>query len=226
MWIAPGLLFFTFVFLKFVNSGYLLALTPPFCAWMGLWASRWYSTLRLRSAHKIGLIGCFAAANTVVFIQAPLYCSYASVRRFETELKSVIAALPRIASPRDTMIVGFDSHFLGYRHAGYYLPDYLTVQFPEVRFSAGVRAFAMSHRDTMLEKDLSAFRVRNFIIFPLPGGDDAYRKYTALVRRRFPSGDLRTTALGGHDFSVGAIKDIGILFPDLEKPAVEAVNRR
>ncbi len=29
VWIAPGLLFFTFIYLKFVNSGYLLALACP-----------------------------------------------------------------------------------------------------------------------------------------------------------------------------------------------------
>ena len=29
IWIAPGLLFFTFVFLNYVNSGYLLVLCPP-----------------------------------------------------------------------------------------------------------------------------------------------------------------------------------------------------
>jgi hypothetical protein len=41
------------------------------------------------------------------------------------------------------MIAGFDSHFLGYRHAGYYLPDYVVVQYPEVKLSSGTRAFAM-----------------------------------------------------------------------------------
>ena len=41
VWIAPGLLFFTFVFLKFVNSGYLLVLFPPVCVWMGAKAASW-----------------------------------------------------------------------------------------------------------------------------------------------------------------------------------------
>jgi hypothetical protein len=122
------------------------------------------------------------------------------------------------------MIVGFDSHFLGYRHAGYYLPDYLTVLFPEVRLSAGVRVFTMKDRDTTLKKDLNALAIRKFIIFPLPGGDSSYRDYMAFVRKRFPSGHLRTTELMGHEFSVGAIRDIAILFPVLEKPAVAAAH--
>jgi hypothetical protein len=133
VWIAPGLLFFTFVYLKFVNMGYLLALSPPLCAWMGLRVSTWFADLRLsKPLRALTFAGC-AAANTAIFVFAPVYCSYVSVRRFERELETVIRVLPQIASPRDTLIVGFDSHFLGYRHAGYYLPGYLTVQFPEVQ---------------------------------------------------------------------------------------------
>ena len=50
VWIAPGLLFFTFVFLRFVNSGYLLIFIPPICAWMGLWGSEWYGNLRMQES--------------------------------------------------------------------------------------------------------------------------------------------------------------------------------
>ena len=53
MWIAPGLLFFTLIYLKFVNSGYLLVLVPPVCAWIGQWASRWYANLLRRRIIKI-----------------------------------------------------------------------------------------------------------------------------------------------------------------------------
>ena len=34
VWLAPGVLFFTFGFLLFVNSGYLLFLSPPLFAWL------------------------------------------------------------------------------------------------------------------------------------------------------------------------------------------------
>ena len=224
VWIAPGLVFFTFIYLKFVNSGYLLALAPPVCAWMGLWASNWYADLRLRRALKVLAIGGCAAANTMVFVRAPVYCSYGEVRRFETELESIIGVLPRIASPRDTMIVGFDSHFLGYRHAGYYLPDYLTVQFPEVPLAAGTRVFAMQDRNTRLESAIPAAPIRNFVIFPLPLGDREYRDYMALVRKRFPPGELRTVALGGHEFAIGAIADLRVLFPVSASPAGTLVH--
>jgi 4-amino-4-deoxy-L-arabinose transferase-like glycosyltransferase len=112
IWTAPGLVFFTFVYLKFVNSGYLLVLSPPVCAWLGLWASRWYADLRLGQALKRALIGSCAAANVAMFLGAPVYCSYREVRKFEAELENVLRVLPQIASSRETMIVGFDSHFL------------------------------------------------------------------------------------------------------------------
>jgi hypothetical protein len=149
----------------------------------------------------------------MVFVCAPVYCSYREVRRFEAELRSIIEVLPQIASPRETLIVGFDSHFLGYRHAGYYLPDYQTVQFPEVQFASGTRVFAMQHRDTRLERGLPATTVHNFVMFPLPLGASEYSDYMALVRKRFPPGELRTAMRGGHEFAVGPIADLGVLFP-------------
>jgi hypothetical protein len=214
VWIAPGLLFFTFIYLKFVNSGYLLALAPPVCAWMGLWAANWYANFRLSKTLKILVMGACAAINTVIFLRAPVYCSYKELRRFETELENITKVLPQIASPQDTLIVGFDSHFLGYRHAGYYLPDYLTVQFPEVQLKSGTRVFAMQYRNTWLESRISpAASIRNFVIFPLPLGGTEYSDYMALVRKRFPSGDLRTIVRGGYGFVIGPAADLRVLFP-------------
>jgi hypothetical protein len=214
VWMAPGLLFFTFVYLKFVNSGYLLALAPPVCAWMGLWASVWYANLPWRRPLKILLIASGAAANTAIFIFLPVYCSYGAERRFESEIGAVTGSLRQLASPRDAVIVGFDSHFLGYRHAGYYLPGYVTIQFPEVRLISGTRVFTMQHRDTRVEARLPGTSAREFVLFPLPLGDKEYSDYMASVRGRFPPGDLRTVVRGGHEFTMGPIADLRYLFPD------------
>jgi hypothetical protein len=221
VWIAPGLLFFTFVFLKFVNSGYLLALAPPVCAWMGLWASTWYASPRFSNTLKMAAIGACAVANTAVFLYAPVYCSYSAVRRFEAELQTIIRVLPEIASAQDTLIVGFDSHFLGYRHAGYYLPEYLTVQFPGVRLQSGIRVFAMQDRDTRLEGAQPAAPFARFVLFPLPRGDSQYASYTALVRRRFPPGELRTVTRDGYEFAAGPVANLRFLFPG---PAAQAAT--
>jgi Protein of unknown function (DUF2723) len=213
IWIAPGLLFFTFIYLKFVNSGYLLVLAPPVCGWMGLWASTWYANPRCRRSLKRLLIAGCAAANTAIFIFLPVYCSWGAERRFEAEIGSVNAALRQLASPGDAVIVGFDSHFLGYRHAGYYLPDYFTVQFPEVRLTSGIRVFTMQHRDTRIEAKLPALSAREFIMFPLPSGDREYSDYLAAVRSRLPPGDLHTVVRGGHEFTMGPVADLRYLFP-------------
>ena len=213
VWIMPGLLFFVFIYLKFVNSGYLLILLPPGCSWMGVWAADWYASLPLARARKILLVGCCALANAAIFVFAPVYCSYGEVRRFERELGEIVSALPQIAPAEMTMIVGLDSHFLGYRHAGYYLPAYLTVQFPEVQLAMGKRVFAMRNQDTRLRAQLAAGSIREFIIFPLPAGDPEYSRYMALVRGRFPPGDLRLVVRDGHEFALGPIEDLHFLFP-------------
>ena len=46
VWIAPGFLFFTFVFIRSVNSGYTLVLLPPVFAWLGHWATGWYEAAK------------------------------------------------------------------------------------------------------------------------------------------------------------------------------------
>jgi hypothetical protein len=213
IWICPGLLFFVFIFLKFVNSGYLLVISPPVFAWLGSRASISYASLRFRKTVKIALVVAFAGANSLVFLMAPVYCSYASVRNFEAELENVVRTLPQIASPADTIIVGFDSHFLGYRHAGYYLPDWLSLQFPEVRLTSGTRVFTMEGRDTRLRSKLLSTRFKHFVLFPLPSDDHQYEAYMNHVRARFPQGALRSLTAGAREYSFGETKDLPLLFP-------------
>jgi hypothetical protein len=219
VWIAPGLLFFTFVYLKFVNSGYLLVLAPPAFAWMGLWASEWYRDLPLSRGAKLLSVAACAAVNTMVFLFAPVYCSYREVRRFEAELTAIVRLLPQIASPRDTMIVGFDSHFLGYRHAGYYLPDYLVFQFPEVHLPSGARAFAMQRRNTWLEGGSAPSFIHNFVLFPLEPGDSEAGNYMDAILRRFPPGELKIVSQGGYRFAIGSTAALGVLFPAADNTA-------
>jgi len=124
------------------------------------------------------------------------------------------------------MIVGFDSHFLGYRHAGYYLPGYLTVQFPAVRLTSGKRVFAMENRNTRLDTGLDTASIHNFVIFPLPSGDSEYSAYMAQVRKRFPPDELRTVVQGGREFSIGPVASLRFLFPDSASGAGAVVHRQ
>jgi len=213
VWLIPGLLFFTFIYLKFVNSGYLLVLVPPICVWMGLWGSRFIGGVRGPRSVRVLIAAVGAAMNTIIFIAAPVYCSYGAVRRFESELRDVIGTVRRLAPPRDTVIVGFDSHFLGYRHAGYYLPEYLTVEFPAVQLAEGRRIFAMKDGNTRLEQSVADPGVRSFLTFPLPEGDE-YREYFANIQARFPVQNVRTIVEGGHLYVTGPLEDLRFLFPD------------
>jgi hypothetical protein len=213
LWIAPALCFFTLVFLNFVNSGYLLLLSAPGCIWLGFWASAWYENSQWRLRLRFALIGVCAVVNTLIFLVSPLYCSYRSVRYFESELKDIRTALPQVGSANDMLLIGFDSHFLGYRHAGYYLPGYLTVEYPEVKLPEGTRVFAMFGRDTHFLTGLPVTSYTRFLLFPLPNGDAAYHQYLQNVKNKLPSGSLRTLRVNGHEFVTGPITDLVLLFP-------------
>jgi hypothetical protein len=217
VWVTPALCFFTFVFLQFVNSGYVLLLAAPACIWLGLWASLWYRDCRWRRPLRLAAIWAGVAVNLLIFFRSPFYFSYRSVRGFEAQLEAVRSALPGLGSADDTVIVSFDSHFLGYRHAGYYFPDYLTVEYPEVKLRAGTRVFAMQHRDTRLVAELPVGAYSRFLLFPLPGGDDSYGRYLESVKRRLPDDRLRTVHAGGHNFVTGPIALLPLLFPNSVK---------
>lgn len=214
IWLSPGLLLFTFVYLKFVNSGYLLVLLPPACVWLGFWAATWYNTSSLSPVMKAVLLFIAAAINFAIFLRAPLYFSYREVLRSEQELATAVKAIRQIAAPQDTVIVGFDSHFLGYRHAGYYLPEYLTIQFPEVPLASTTGVFAMRYQDTRLVSRLSVGSFRNFLLFPLPSSDNEYRDYMQQVRARFPLYELHATVLNGDEFLTGPVSALPVLFPN------------
>jgi hypothetical protein len=213
VWIAPALCFFTFGYLKFVNSGYLLLLSVPACLWLGWWVSEWYEASRWRKPTKLIVIGACAAVNVLIFLASPLYCSYREVRRFETELESLRTAIPQVASANDTLILTFDSHFDGFRHAGYYLPGYFTVEYPEAHLKEGPRIFSMHERDTRLLTELPSAPYTRFVVFPLPAGD-SYREYLQTVTARLPKDSLRVVSAGGHEFITGPISELPLLFPE------------
>jgi hypothetical protein len=211
MWITPALLFFIFVFLRFINSGYLLVIFPPLCVWAGWWASDWYSRLAFSVPVKAVLVTVAAAINVAIFLEAPVYCSYGQVRSFESDLEAVERALAKIGTAEQTLIVGFDSHFLGFRHAGYYLPNYTIVEYPEVRFPTGIRVFTMHNRDTRLVERIAAAGFTNILLFPLPRPGAEYQKHSTEMHAKYPG--FKTTSLEGFEFMSAPIEDLRVLFP-------------
>lgn len=214
VWMAPALCFFTFIFLKFVNSGYLLVVLPPACIWLGLWMSEWYRETWLPKPAKATVVWIGAAANVLIFLFSPFYCSYRSVRRFEAQIRAIQRALPLTGSPADTVIVAFDSHFLGFRHAGYYLPGYLSLEYPEAHLLVGTRIFTMQGGETHLLSGLPGGAPSRFVLFPLPAGK-IYEQYLQQVLRRLPPASLRTVHAGGFAFVTGPSSDLPLLFPPI-----------
>lgn len=213
VWLLPGLLLFTFVYLKFVNSGYLLVLMPPLCIWLGRWASEWHSRSELSSGTKALVAASAIGINAAIYLFAPFYFSHASVNRTQRELDSALEALRESSTPRRTLIVGFDSHFLGYRHAGYYLPEYVVVQYPEVPLHSGTGVVAMQNRNTQLLEHLDVGSFQEFVLFPLPSSEKEYGAYVQDIRARFPAGVLRVTTQNGIELVRGPVSAIAVLLP-------------
>jgi len=220
IWIAPGLCFFSFVFLLFVNSGYLLVVTPPLFA---LLAARVHGFLcgaryqRLRWAA----LAAGAAVNCAVFFFAPLYCSRQSVVEFERNLRAIAGDFQANLNAGDTLIIGFDSHFLGYRHAGYYLPQFRVVQYPEVASGGGRKVFAMQGRDTQLVSEFCLDRYKEFVFFPLPAGGE-YAAYGEKIRALLPADALRVRKVGGVTAFSGSIAALRTLFPSTARAGCRA----
>ena len=103
------------------------------------------------------------------------------------------------------------SHFLGYRHAGYYLPGFVTLQYPEVAYAEGKRVFVMHDRDTRVVQHPAIEGFDQFIFFPLPAGDQ-YSEYMNGVRAKFPESTLSAITLGSRRVFKGPISALPLLF--------------
>jgi hypothetical protein len=211
-WIAPGLCFFALVFLNFVNSGYLLVLCPPLFAFAATRLYTFVSYDDYRGA-RWAAVTAGVAANCAFFFFAPLYCSYKSVREFEANMTATVQDFDGNLDPRTTLIVGFDSHFQGYRHAGYYLPHFVTVQYPELAYPGGKRVFVMHERNTEVVGRVPVDRFERFVLFPLPQGQQ-YATFLDTVQAKLPRGALANTVIGRRKALMGPVSLLPVLFPE------------
>ena len=221
VWIVPGFLFFACVFLNYVNSGYLLVLSPPLFAVLAGRLSAFTRSSGNRAWARVAVV-FGVAANCALFGFAPLYCTRRSVGEFEREMMAIEQDFRTIQNPAKTLIIGFDSHFLGYRHAGYYLPDFVTVQYPEVGYSNGRRVFLMNHRNTSVVREFSIDSFERFVLFPLPE-DAEYATYLKSVLAKLPNGALETVTVGSRKLLTGPIEVIPLFFPTTAQRSITVV---
>ena len=212
VWLLPGFVFFCLIYLLFVNSGYLLILCPPIFAWLGSKTADWLDGPRAAGWERVGTVVASTMINLIAFVWGPWYCSYQGVRNLESDLESLQQVVRQGFSPSSTVLVGFDSHFMGFRHAGYYLPEFLTLVYPEAPFPGGRRILGMERRRTVVIAHLPA-RQKEFLLVPMPRGQ-RYDEYLARVIARFPSGVVQSVP-GRERLHVGPAAKLHHAFPSL-----------
>jgi hypothetical protein len=208
VWLIPGLLFFTLIFMRFVNSGYLLVLTPPLCAWLGAMAAKRYrpedSTLRRVTPLVL------AGLNIAIFLYAPVYCSRQDVLEFESRMREGIDYVRNTYDPDTTLIIGLDAHFHGFRHASYYLPEYQTVAYPSISRVDSVRLLAAREQDSRLITAPVELPFDQLVLFPMPHEGEYEARMKFLVES-IPGLEAANTP--EHVSSVGKIKVLEELYP-------------
>jgi hypothetical protein len=211
VWMCPALLFFTFVFLRFVNSGYLLLVTPPLFALLGIRANAW-AEAKTNRLGPVLLATAVVAVNLTLYFAAPLYCTYGEVRRFERDLQAAVARVRLVAKPSESVLVGFDAHFFGYRHAAYYLPEFQLLQYPELKYPAGARVFTVRGRETSVVSSIDVSSYRQVVFFPLPEGA-AYSDYLNKALSVLPDNSAKPVGTTGGEVLQAPISALSLLFP-------------
>ncbi len=209
VWLVPGLLFFTFIYLNYVNSGYLLVLTPPLFAWLGRAAST-DSTLggpRVRAIQFVAV----AALNTWIFLSAPMYCSRHSVLEFEREWSRTVAFVRATYDPKTTLLIGLDAHFHGFRHASYYLPEYRIYAYPAARVAGQVRLLTAQDRDSrMVAPPQSLLPYEQVVFLPMPRGEEYDEHFQKIVES---TSGLRETLTDDRVGAIGPISTFESIYP-------------
>lgn len=211
VWLTPGLLFFTLGFFRFVNSGYLFVLVPPLFAFAGAKLAAKAVPLKGAVWKPLAIFAVCGVINTGLFLYAPVYSSYQAVRRFEKTLANVVQHAQQHREVEIQVIVGFDLHFMSYRHFGYYLPEFTTVLYPPVDLPEGSKVMTLRGRQTVKLSELALRDGDRFLIGIPPGAE--YSKLLDVVSRLFPEGVLFPVGPKDQSYLAGQARDLGTVFP-------------
>jgi hypothetical protein len=97
------------------------------------------------------------------------------------------------------------------------MPNYVVVEYPEVKLQEGMRIFSMHERDTHLLGGLPIGPYSRFVFFPLALRDAEGRRYLQTIEDQVGRKNLQTVPAGGVEFVTGPIADLPRLFPELAK---------
>ena len=170
IWVGPGLLFFTLIFLKFVNSGYLLVISPPVFAWLGLCASRVVCGCAAFEGSEGRWSHC-GGGQQPGFPLRPriLLLRLRAPFRDGTRRMCLAESRGRVARGHDDRRIRFA--LPGIPACGILSAGMVYGAISRSPAGAGTRVFVMEAGDTRLAARLPLSRFRNFMFFPLPGGD-------------------------------------------------------
>jgi len=216
VWLVPGLLFFTFIYLNFVNSGYLLVLTPLLFAWVGHKVSAG-SPLGWPQARPIQFLS-LAALNTWIFLYAPMYCSRRSVLEFEREWSRTAAFVRATYDPKTTVLIGLDAHFHGFRHASYYLPEYRIYAYPATRVAGQVRLLTAQNKDSRMVAPPQSLQLFEQVVFlPMPRDEEYEGHFEKIVES---ASGIRETLTDDRIGAIGPISSFKSIYPTAYADAI------
>ena len=166
VWLIPSVLFFMIVFIHPENVGYSLFFIPGLTILLAnslIRCSDICGKLILKGDHHSRVfVKSFAAliiiSNALVFLLFPTHVSVSEIRNHEKNLQGVTSYVRDNFSPDDVVVFTDDLHYLGFRHAMYYLPDYKVFQtrlmgsYPEMGIFWGVNQHTYFSRNVRIPK--------------------------------------------------------------------------
>ena len=209
IWIIPGVLFFSFIFITFSNMGYMSVIFPPLFAIIGAKVAKWYEQIGERWQYKTGFVAFIAIVNTMVFLYVPSYMGYQDRKNYENNILLTQEALNKSIDPASTLVVALDVYRYGFREAGYYSPEYLVVQHPEMPLSSSIKVYAMHNRKTVILDKIPMEKYSRFVVFPTPRHENVQEELWSM----FPEGSVSKVSKNGYTFIEGPSSELKYLFP-------------
>jgi hypothetical protein len=110
------------------------------------------------------------------------------------------------------VLVGIDTHFLGFRHAGWYLPRYRVVQYPGQEESGRPFVSLMQGRRSVRNYALPA--AERYVLFPLPEAEEYRESWRAFVAQ-LPEEGREEIRCGQVRLTSGPATHLRALYPGL-----------
>ena len=222
-WTIPGLIFFSIIFFHPMTMGYALYIYAPLLILSGAKASKWYFDSPASKYLKNTVIGALIFLNTGLFLFGPMYFSWSQIKLVENYLSYMTQDVKKTFSNRDTVLIGFDTVLYGFRQVGYYLPDFKTLEYPEVTTHDGIKVFSMHHQQTTLLNNSFDHAIKHvLIVCPLICESDATNSkkinYEVHIQsdlaKKLPKYSLKLLKKEGGEYLLMEPKYLPVLFPN------------